>query len=199
MRTATLTLYGLGELGAAQRQRVLDEHRAVNVDDAWWEATHAGLQEDLMGLGLAGNRFVWDLDERSFCSEVLQVAQIERFLRSLGYPDLRQRRPRMLRSAWERGELTLATLRLSHRLYRNRLEVFTGDRDIDQEAQGRAEALLRRFEQTCLQQLDREFDYLTSDEAVIDTLIANGWEFTRSGRLWTPENQGPGGAAGCSH
>lgn len=55
-----------------------------------------------------------------------------------------------------------------------------------QEIAGDAEAVvmdaLRDLANWLYRQLEREYDYLTSDEAVDETLIANGYTFTEEGR-----------------
>lgn len=190
MRAATITLYSIDELTRASRQKALEEHRTINVDYAWWDAAHLGFTQELEAWGLTGKTFYWDLYDRSFHCVDLAVGDLDRFLRSLGYQDLRQRDPRMLRAAWQHGDLCLRTERLSHHCHRNRLEVFTGRRDLDEAAETRAGALLRDFGHSCLRQLALEYEFMTSDEAVAETLLANGAEFTRLGQIWSAQAEG---------
>jgi hypothetical protein len=60
------------------------------------------------------------------------------------------------------------------------------DSPFSQEIAGDAEAIivdtLRDLANWLYRQLEREYDYLTSDEAVDETLIANGYTFTAEGR-----------------
>lgn len=62
----------------------------------------------------------------------------------------------------------------------------TRDGPFSQEIPGDAEAIivdaLRDLANWLYRQLEREYDYLTSDEAVDETLIANGYTFTEEGR-----------------
>lgn len=192
MRAATITLYSIDELTGASRQKALEEHRTINVEYAWWDVAHLGFTQELEALGLTGKNFYWDLYDRSFHCADLAVGDLDRFLRTLGYQDLRQRDPRMLRAAWQNGDLCLRTERLSHRCYRNRLKVFTGRRDLDEAAETRAGALLRDFGHSCLRQLDLEYEFMTSDQAAAETLLANGAEFTRLGQIWSAQAEAEG-------
>ncbi len=62
----------------------------------------------------------------------------------------------------------------------------TRDSPSSQEIAGDAEAIivdaLRDLANWLYRQLEQEYDYLTSDEAVDETLIANGYTFTEEGR-----------------
>jgi hypothetical protein len=208
MRTITLTTYPFDELDEEAQQRALEDHADINVYDEWWEFTIADFDAfgEASGLGCAYGRG-FDLDRASYVclahfATTLAALEQGRKRARAEYPNYAQgvlepffasftpNQWRQLRrlERWQQLGALSGWSDTQYRSYTVRSEVETWD---DAE-HTRVCALLAQLEtawETCVTALERallhalreEAEYLTSEEAVRNTLIECEYHFTEDG------------------
>lgn len=173
MKTIALQLYQFGELSELGKEKAIAANADFNVNYSWWEMVY----EDAKNIGLQITGF--DLDRANYCNgrfteDAIYTARYIRLLHGEQTDtyqlsvDFQERRD-VLVNEWpkdDHGELE---------------QVDDLDAALDTCEEGFLKALCRQY----LRILDKEYDYLTSDEAIADTLTANEYWFTADGELAT--------------
>lgn len=190
MRTETIerTLYQFAELSDDAQQHAIEKLWDVNVDYDWWEFAYETIQKAGECLGIDCTVSGFDLDRGAY------VALSGRY---------RYRKDWRAALAQEFGDDTLATLaKIGDELQAAQRPAFysasaelrrpyygrdgTGY-DIDQEKGADVTDnlidALRSFEHWALTLLRREYEYLTSDDAIKEMIEANEYEFDQDGNL----------------
>ena len=185
MRQEVITrdLYTFNELSDSSKQHALEELWDLNVDYDWWEFTY----DDAAHVGIKITGF--DLDRGRDIDGGLTEAAIdvaENILREHGgmcetyktakaFLDLiipvKARHEKAERIAEDYGHH-----KLSGRVYDLQVELENQIEELEDE-------FTRDILADYLQILDREYDYLTSEEAIIESIEANKYEFTEEGDL----------------
>ena len=158
MKQITITLYEFNELPENIQRKVLDEHYDINIDHDWMDVYH-----DAEQIGIKITEF--DLDMGRYCDG-------EKLIPSEEIAN------RILESHGEQCE-TYKTA--AHYLeQRNELLKSTDDEyeieSIDDEFM---KAILHDYSNT----LQQEYDYLTSDETIKETILANEYTFEINGKM----------------
>ena len=154
MKTVSINLYSFDELSEKSKKRALNDLCDINVDYPYWDFTY----EDAKNIGIELTGF--DLQRKSKCDgELITTIQksIEKVLS-------------------EHGE-TCKTYQIALD-YKKELE-----RATDEEMEGLESAYLDEMLQEYHNILDREYDYLISEEAIIETINANDYTFEENGKL----------------
>jgi len=168
MRTIETKVYLFNELNEAGKQNAINLNDVINVNFDWWECTY----EDASNIGLKITSF--DLDrgrhaEGNFIFEAKDV--IDAILENHG----------------ESCETYKTATEFKKKLFpliekESKLEY----RNYDLEAE--IEDLTDEFLQSILEDysiiLQEESEYLQSDEYIIETIIANQYEFTEEGNIF---------------
>jgi hypothetical protein len=192
MRTiyTSTTVHTFDELDEAAREKVIECFAYMNVDHPWWESTYDLIQAAGRCLGIECEVKAFDFGRGAGVSlgghyaynKGWRKALREEFggdllveLEAIGALLQRAQRPLFYRaSVW----LT------PHRNYAGtHFEEWSVDGapikgydDLDK--------ALRAFERWALRTLHREYEYLTSEEAIAEAIRANGYEFDANGRLY---------------
>ena len=168
-RTIRTKVYKFEELSSEAQSKAIEDNYDISIDYSWWEFIY----EDAENIGLKIKGF--DIDRGSYC----------------------------------KGEFTLSANELSQNIFNNHGEecetyktaksfmnewqpVFNDYMDEDSEGyeSGENEGKLNDMENEFLKSLledyriilTKEYGYLTSDESIKNTIIANELEFTQDGR-----------------
>lgn len=153
MKTIEINLYSFEELSKEVQERVLTVHRNINVEHQWWDSTY----EDAKNIGLEITESDWSYRAHAkgiFIIDAIEVAE----------------------KIFENHGKECETYKIADRfkeLY------YKPDADI--------ETLEERFLSDLLNEygimLQNESEYLTSDEAIIETIKANEYTFEENGTM----------------
>lgn len=166
MRTIRTKIYKFDELNDKAKQKVIDQHSDINVSYNWWE----GVYDDAKEIGLKIEEF--DLDRADYCH----------------------------------GNFILAANEVAQNIFNNHGEVcntyktaekFMGEwqpvfNEYIQKEGTQLEEKLMDIEKDFLtnlledykKMLKEDYEYQISDEAIIETILANDYEFTADGIIF---------------
>jgi len=170
MKTIETTVYELDELNDTAKDRAREWYRSGALDYEWWEFTYADAES--IGLKITG----FDLERSRHCKGKL-------------VEDACHCADKIIANHGEFSE----TVRLAEAFLRERDEIVTAaERDEDGELTDergldcKLDDLESEFERALLEEyamiLDRERDYLLSDEQVDESIRCNEYTFTESGK-----------------
>jgi hypothetical protein len=159
METRTYKVYKFSELNAKQKEKVIDHYYDINVNYDWWDFTY----EDAKNIGLELTGF--DIDRGSYCEgkfiwDALEVAEA------------------IIKDHGNKTE----TFQTANKYWQQ----LKKENDTNDEADTREETekeFLHDILEDYLVMLRHEFEYLTSKEAIIETIEANDYDFTENGRI----------------
>jgi len=158
METRTYNVYEFEELTERQQQKVLDKYYDINVDHDWWEFVYS--DAEAIGLKILafdiGRR--WEIDTQTLQKPKDIALNI---LESHG-------------KHCDTYKVAKWFLVNRHTLKKHRRQ--DGLEECEMTFEG-------DLKQEYLRMLEREYNYLTSEEAVKETLIANRYIFTETGRI----------------
>ncbi len=163
MKTKTYTTYKFNELNEKQKEKVLQNYYDINVDSDWWEPVYEGAKE--IGLKITG----FDLGSAQECDGKFITTALD-CARAI---------------VKEHGE-TCETYKTASAYIKeiDALEIDDDSNFIDEE---KADDITTEFLHSLLEDyrimLEKEYEYLTGKEAIIETIEANDYDFTDDGRI----------------
>lgn len=181
MREMTVTVYSFAELSDDAKDRALNAFRDINVEYDWWDGAYDTICTvgKLLGLDIDRIHFdtylycVFDADyeyvrgaAKAIQAEFPRTTDLHDVARKL--QDLQKRHFYSLSCAITKGRDA------------NRYSCFRFGEDYECEDLG---DILDDFAHWARILLRDEYEYLTSDEAVKETIEANEYEFTEGGKL----------------
>lgn len=169
MRTIEVKLYKYDELSEDSKENALKSLWDVNVDHGWWESTY----EDAGHVGIKIKGF--DIDRGSYCKiEFLNGAidVAEDILKEHGNQC----------DTWKTARSFLDDYRRAERLFDS-----IGENDgFDFIYEDDAHEMIEEFKKNVAEDyriiLQNEYEYLTSEEAIAESLRANEYEFDENGK-----------------
>ena len=174
MQTKTYNVYTFNELSDEAKEKAMDNLRDVNVSYEWWDATYYNAKE----IGLAIESFDLDRNRHAtgkFIDRVENVARLiilthgahcETHKTALAY---QQDRDALVSKLSDGKNTSVVT-------YENETE-------FDEQCDELDAQFLKDLLENYSINLQRESDYQTSDEAIIETIEANEYEFTSDGKI----------------
>lgn len=191
MKTKTIELYEFDELSESAKAKVLEAERDINVEDSFW---HKYLleewEQELESMGfedptISFTGFWSQGDGASFTSKNVDI---EKFLTSQKARGRFKAILKALKS--DNAEVNASVDRIDYHYsheytVRASVEVLT-ESVSDDKGDEFAEFLnetVRTLSRKIYRELEAEHEYLTSDESVIDTIKANEYTFTASGKM----------------
>lgn len=174
MKTKTINLYTYEEASEDLKENILEKLWDINVDHDWWQYTY----DDMENIGLQCNGF--DLDRGSYC-EVEAIDDIETIAHRIIAEHGKSCRTHQTAKEYlkDRAELV--------RKYSDgiQLDMVAEDNeyDFDSECNDLDKEFLRSLGEDYRMILQQEYDYLTSKEAIEETLIANEYTFNEDGAI----------------
>jgi len=164
MKTIEIKVYKFEELDKQTKEKVIDNYRNINVEDFQW---YDWIKDDFNRLGLEIQEF--DLGRRNYVK-----IYIENFEDTSNY------------IIEEFGDSV--AIKQTAKNYLNELKEivsnFKEDEDIDREFEILDENYQHKFEADILSYLRANYEWETSDEAVINTIEANDYDFTTEGKIY---------------
>ncbi len=186
MRTIETTVYKFDELSETAKQKALESFYDINVDYEWWEFIY----DDAKNVGIKITGF--DLDRRKNCEGKF-------------YDDAEEVANKILQEHGDTcetyktakaflGELANIESRYKGRWSQYNDETPEDEREYDdfddyfeQEAEYDIEDAKNDFKKYIFSDyanmLQENYEYLTSEEAIIESIEANEYEFTENGKL----------------
>jgi len=154
--TTVTKVYLFEELTKEQQKKAIDNHRDINVDYEWYEHIYEKAASD-------------------FGIEILSF--------DLGRYEIEIKPIKSLKETATKIKTNLSKDNLLFSYADNYLESLKNDDDdeIYSEEEG---ILLDKLKQYFWKDLESSYDYLTSDDVIIETLMANKYEFTQDGKIF---------------
>lgn len=164
MRTIRTKVYKFSELSKAAQETAIEVMNEINVDYDWWESVY----EDAENIGLKITGF--DIDRGSYCKGDFIISAHEVAAN-------------IVRDHGEKCETfkTAQSFLDTVNEIQNKYEELEGSEYEDEMIECEDEFLKSLLEDYRII-LSKEYDYLTSEEAIIETIEANEYEFTKDGR-----------------
>ena len=163
--------YKLNELTHSAREKVLEKLWDINVDHEWWDCTY----KDAKNIGLDVQEF--DLNRRQICEgKFIESARecAEQIIKEHG--DKCETYTTAAAFLKSRDEIVDTTERDENGDFANEWEL---DKKLDEIEAEFLHDILEDYRII----LQKEYEYLTSEAAIIETIEANDYEFTGDGRL----------------
>ena len=175
MQTVTINTCKFSELSEQAKKKAIEKFYDININHNWWECTYY----DAKTIGLKITSF--DLDRHKECNGKLTLSMSECC--------------RLIMA--NHGEIceTSVTAATYFNRYNELVEKYSdgintdivadgNEYDFDQEADELEADFLKAILEDYANILQNECDYLTSKEAIIETIEANEYDFTEEGKLW---------------
>ncbi len=162
MRTVRTKVYQFSELSDKAKQNAIDKLYYINVEDEWWESMYEDAAE--IGLKITG----FDIDRGDFCEgdftlSANEVAQ--NILNNHGEQCETYKTAENFMKEWQP-------------VFNTYMETETGDDVLMELEHDFLKSLCRNY----LAMLRNDYEYMTSEAAIIETIEANEYEFTVDGK-----------------
>jgi hypothetical protein len=164
MRTETIKidLYSFDELSDSAKQSAIESLYDLNVDHEWWDCIYA----DAVNIGCEINGF--DLGRGSYCDLFCMDTEVTAHLILDNHGDMCE---------------TYKTAQIF--IYYCSVAVnSTPDDELSDKFDELSKEFIYSLSEDYRLMLQREYDYLTSKEAIIETINCNEYEFTVDGKLY---------------
>lgn len=159
MRIIETKAYRFEELDEQTKEKAIDNCRYMNVaNDFWWDC----IKEDLMSVGIELRSF--DIDRVSFAEIHLE--------------DFSETCDLILKWHGENCE----TYKIAERYIKEYKDI-QYDEDLDEKLDDLDEEYQKEFSEEVLSMLRRQYEYMTSDEYIIEMFQANEYEFAEEGKV----------------
>ena len=164
MKTIEIKVYKFNELDKQTKEKVIENYRYINVDDTFW---YDWIIEDFNRLGLDIRSF--DLDRGSF-SEI-HIEDFEETSKNI---------------IEEFGDSVLIKQTAKNYIDEyNKIQAnYKEDEDIERELEILDEEYQKEYSEDILSYLRAKYEWEITDEAVIDTIEANDYDFTTEGKIY---------------
>jgi hypothetical protein len=169
MKTIKIKVYEFSELSEDAQQRVIRDLYDLNIDYNWWDFTY----DDAKGIGLEITSFDFDRRRHAKGSFLLSPAEVaQNIFNNHGSECETYRTAQNFMNEWQP-------------IFNNYLD----ESHVDYESSESEDKMLS-LESDCLSSLledysimlQKEYEYLQSDEAIIETIKANSYTFFRKWR-----------------
>lgn len=164
MRTIEINVYKFKELDKQTQRKVIENNTYINVEDTFW---YYFIKEEFMRLGLEIRSF--DLDRGSFAE--IHIEDFEETSNNI---------------IDEFGDnVPIQKTAKNYIDEYNKIQAnFKEDEDIERELEILDEKYQREYSADILSYLREQYDYQVSDEAIIETIEANDYNFTWNGEIF---------------
>lgn len=163
MRTIRTKVYQFRELSESAKQKAIESNYDINVFSDWWESVYEDAEQ--IGLKITG----FNIDRGSYCTGELQLSAHEvavNIIRDHGE----------LCETHKTAEYFLDAVNEIQGKYKE-LEGCEYENEMIEAEDEFLKSLLEDYRII----LSKEYDYLTSEAAIIETIEANGYEFKADG------------------
>ncbi len=159
MRIIETKAYQFEELDEQTKEKAIDNYRHISVEDHFW---YDCIKEDLSHVCIELRSF--DIERGSFAEIHLEdfYDTCHLILKFHG--------------------LNCETYKIAERYIKEYNDI-QHDEDLDEKLDDLDEEYQKEFSEEVLSMLRREYEYMTSDEHIIEMFEVNGYEFTDQGKL----------------
>ena len=173
--TKTINIYSFDELSKEAKENAIEKNRTTNVDYDWWDFTCESMEE----VGVKINSF--DIYHRNInitidYSEDTAIKTIDNYGEGMEVVKISKRfiadRDALIKKLGEGNEIDGYSVK----------EEFIDE--YDEEIEYLEDEYRKEMSEEILTWLRDEYEYLQTDEAVSETLIANDYEFTEDGTIY---------------
>ena len=164
MKTIEIKLYKYEELDKQTREKVIENYRYINVEDSSW---YYWIQEDFSRLGLEIQEF--NLDRGNYAKIYID-----------NFEDTSKNIIEYFGDSVLIKETAKNYLDEFNKIQAN----FKEDEDIERELEILDEEYEKEYSEDILSYLRSNYEYEISDEAVINTIEANDYDFTTEGKIY---------------
>lgn len=173
MKTINLTLYHFSELNERGQKKAVADHQDFNVNYSWWDSIY----EDAKTVGLKITGF--ELDRTCYCTaEYTEDALYTARQVTHHHGEKTGTYETTVEFQFRRDQIVATWPKDENGEYER---VYELDTALDEVEEHYLKAMCRQY----LHILDHEYDYLTSDEVIAESLAANGYWFTADGKIAT--------------
>ena len=172
MKTVKINLYKFDELSEEAQEKAIDNNRDTNVIHDWWDAIYNDARQ--IHAEIRG----FDIGRRNYCDLSLDLSMhdvIFAILANHGGTCETYKIAKSYRIAWEEANRTAP-------------DIFDDEDEMEYELEKMEEELKDELEdelaQEYLSMLRREYEYLTSDEAIRQYLVDTDLDFTEDGSIY---------------
>ena len=164
MKTIEIKVYKFKELDKQTKEKVIDNYRYINVEDFQW---YDWIKDDFNRLGLEIQEF--DLGRRNYVK--IYIDNLEETSKSILH---------------EFGDSVLIKQTAKNYIdeYEKIQANFKEDEDIERELEILDDQYEKEYSEDILSYLRSNYEQDISDEAVIDTIEANDYDFTTDGKIY---------------
>lgn len=170
MKNIIITLYSFNELTKAAQPKALNDLRTINVDHSWWDSTY----EDAKTIGLDITGFDLDRNKHAQGNIIGTAEETAKLIKENHGEDC---------DTYKLAETFLTAFYIID----GQLQADAITSHLIDELEGTQEDLAIDFKNDLLKEyaniLQKESDYLLSDEAVKETIEANEYTFEENGRM----------------
>lgn len=174
MKTVRVKIYKFNELSEAAKNQAIKELSDINTVYNWWDFIYA----DAADIGLEITSFDTD---RGLCEGNLNDSLAEcceKIIANHGEQTETYKTAKAYLAEW-------AQLVAEHSDGIHTDKVAEGkENEFDQLADEQEQQFKRSLLKNYLNLLRREYDYITSDAAIIESIISNDYDFTSNGNFW---------------
>ena len=164
MKTIEIKVYKFDELDKQTKEKVIENYRYINVEDTFW---YDWIKDDFNRLGLEIQEF--DLGRGNFAK-----IYIDNFEDTSNY------------IIEEFGDSVLIKQTAKNYIdeFNKIQETFKQDEYIEREIEMLDEEYEKEYSEDILSYLRSNYEWETSDEAIIETIEANDYDFTIEGKIY---------------
>lgn len=171
MKTKRIKIYSFDELSAEAQQKAINGHSSINVDFDWWESIY----EDAKNIGLKITGFDLDRNRHASGEFILSACEVsQNIFNNHGENCSTFLTAQNFINAWQP-------------LFNNYMDENSEDyesNELENEMQEAEDRFLNSLLEDYSIILQNECEYLQSDEVIKETLIANEYEFLKSGKIF---------------
>lgn len=182
--TVTYTLYKFDELSDEAKEKAVQKFYDINTQYQWWEFTYEGIREDLKELGLECKDIYFDIDRNSHIELTnLHFTSVSKFIENGIETGVKK-------SLIEIADLYISSMNIN-RHTKNVIESYSHTSSKHQRLNKAIDSLVDRCNDklhSLLEdfriRLQKEYEYLSSEEAIIDSIKCNEYDFLEDGSLY---------------
>ena len=168
MKTIELKLYKFEELTEEMQEKAMEKYWDFNVDYDWWDCTY--MDAENVGLKISG----FDIDRGSYCNiDFIEDAEYtaNEIIEEHG-PDC---------ETYRDSENFLKEFEVLNDKFNDE---FLDDYEVDDEIENLKDEYLHSLSENYRIMLQKEYEYLTSEDAIRESLIINDYDFTENGEIY---------------
>ena len=192
MRTKTIKIYKFEELSKEAKNKAIEDQMSNEsyLDYEWFDYLHEGFIEELNTIGVNCKEFYWDLyrNER-FKAKDIEVTDNQKLLKSAGLTkwliinELRNEKTEIYSIGLSENGEAEVEIDFENEDNLSDEEYVDREKEVEELNEKITDFMEEKFEEF-LGRLQKDYDYLMSDEGIKEDLEANDYEFNEDGTRW---------------